>query len=399
MAKKIQLGQRLKVCHLTWTDNDLQAIIEQRLRYFSANRARPYKRLAELSPEIDDLDARLIKIANGNPRDLILLCDYLILEHCRQPITNDNLYFTETDLALAIKRLDNYRGSKQDVTSTPYSPIDSLPTLLSVLIARYDDEQNITDKLWNAFHLTQSTLQFVACILLVLYKQFGETDSTVDEKVRELLFDVQRPPSLGDWNQVLNRVTKLGRSFNTKQVEAIMQFRAHKKLSQALETLISTRNDVAHSRTTPNAKSLSEIHECIEIMLMALKQISLQELVSIEDFDISEHGKVIHNVRIHKGNVLIPKRQAKIFEKNYQRNRIVWHSPESQTSVDLGPFFIFESSSESGSAGEREIYFFERLIDPQHNGKVQIQYTNPISRKTFRSDIFVKELQRLNFLL
>lgn len=399
MVKKSGWEGRLKVYHLRWTNDDMQAIIEQRLRYFSANRSRPYKRLAELAPQIANLDAKLIDAANGNPRDLIMLCDYLITEHCRLPVTDDNLYFTEEDFERARKRLDESRRSRQQVVSMPYSPIDSLPTLLSVLTVRYLDEQSAMEKLWNSFHLTQAVLQFNACVLLTLYKQYSDADSSLDDKLRELVFDAQRPPSMGDWNQVINRITKIKLSVNTSLTDSIYQFRSHKKVGQCLENLINTRNELAHGRLgVPGAKLLSEIHENVETMLAALKQVGTLELVSIEGVEINSEGQIIHNVRVHKGNILLPERQVKNFERNYQRNRIVLYAPDSQGSVDLTPFVISEAPPESKSTNEQEIYFYERLIDSQRNGQIQIQYVNPISRRTLRLDKFVADLQKSNFV-
>lgn len=399
MMNKIRLGERLKVYHLSWTDEDLQAIIEQRLGHFSINRPRPYERLAELS-EIDNLDAKVIKAANGNPRDLVILCDYLIEEHCRLPITNDNLYFTEDDFARALKRLDEYRGDDQRVTNLPHSPIDSLPTWLSVLVARYRDEQNVTDKLWCAFHLTQMSLQFIVCILLTLYSKHGKIDPDLNENLRKLVFEVQHPPSIGSWNQAINRIIKIKSSISNALVNSIAQFRSYKKVGQSLEVLISTRNDFAHGRLgIPGPKLLFEIDEHITVLLTALGQIGPLELVSIEDFDVDPKGQIVHIVRVHKGNVLIPEKHSRVFETNYQRNHIVLFAPGLQVSLDLKPFIVFEIPPEADRTSVREIYFFERLIDSQHNGQIQMQYINPITQRTFRTDVFVSELRNQALIL
>ena len=400
MMDRARLSDRLKSYRLTWTDKDLQVLIEQRLRFFSKNKARPYTRLAELS-DIDDLDNRLIKVAQGNPRTLITLCDYLISEHCRMPITDDHLQLIQQDLDNALRRLTETRSNEQGGARLSYSPIDSLPTPIAVLVAHYREEQNATQKLWHAFGLTQTVLQFVACALLVLYKRCGQTDSELDEKLRRLLFTVENPPSLGDWRQVVDRILKKKDTITSELIESFVQFRSGKDVGQCINGLIESRNAAAHSRLgVPETRKLSEIDDYLDKLLAALEPVSRVQLVSVEGHDVAQSGKIIHSVRVHKGNILVPERQDILFQSNYRRGRVVLHDHASQTDADLWPFLVFEMVSEQTmTEAECAICVYDQIVDPQHTRQFEVQYVNPISGQTFRSSSPIPDLKDMGLIL
>ncbi len=387
---------RLVPYRLSWTNKDLQMVIEQRLRFFSTNQSRPYKRLAELSTGIDNLDSRLIEAAQGNVRTLITLSNYLISEHCRIPITDDNIYLTQNDFDAALKRWQDdiinddmvNEGIMPQVNALPvYSPIDLLPTPIAVLVVRYQNEQNTSQKLWKAFALTQIILQLVAGMLIILYKQYGQKDTELDEKLIQLVFNVEHPPSLGDWRQAIDRILKKKDAIKNRLVEPFVQFRSNKEVGRSVNNLIETRNAMAHGRLSiVETQKLREIDEQLEILLKALEPISHLGLLSVEDYDVNDAGQWTCHMWVHKGNVLVPQRQQFAFERPYPRGRVVLYDPESKVSTSLWPFVIFETPPDLvGMSGEREIYLYDQLIDPQHDGKTAVQYVNPLSGRTLRS--------------
>jgi energy-coupling factor transporter ATP-binding protein EcfA2 len=69
-----------RVYQLEWPDEELRALLRERLRQSSEGR---YNSLGELS-EVGDLDDYVIRPSVGNPRNLIVICDRLFSEHGRK---------------------------------------------------------------------------------------------------------------------------------------------------------------------------------------------------------------------------------------------------------------------------------------------------------------------------
>jgi energy-coupling factor transporter ATP-binding protein EcfA2 len=76
----IEQEQSKRVYNLEWPDDELRALLKERLRQCSDGR---YESLGQLS-EVDGLDDQVIQFSKGSPRELIAICDRLFSEHCRR---------------------------------------------------------------------------------------------------------------------------------------------------------------------------------------------------------------------------------------------------------------------------------------------------------------------------
>jgi hypothetical protein len=78
---------RLHLYHIAWQEGDLEALLGQRLTYFSQEGDRAYTRLGQLC--VDELagsiDKELAALAAGQPRAALILADMLLQAHCAQP--------------------------------------------------------------------------------------------------------------------------------------------------------------------------------------------------------------------------------------------------------------------------------------------------------------------------
>jgi len=72
--------QSKSVYELRWPNDELGALLGERLSSCSEGR---YQSLEQLS-EVDGLDDRVIQLSEGTPRELVAMCNRLFSEHCRR---------------------------------------------------------------------------------------------------------------------------------------------------------------------------------------------------------------------------------------------------------------------------------------------------------------------------
>ncbi len=75
---------RLQFLSVSWTDNSLRRLLQQRLRAFSAGQVQSLAALFDDPSNAQDIDARLVRWAGGSPRTLLELTEELLTIHCRQ---------------------------------------------------------------------------------------------------------------------------------------------------------------------------------------------------------------------------------------------------------------------------------------------------------------------------
>jgi energy-coupling factor transporter ATP-binding protein EcfA2 len=87
--------QSRRVYVLEWPDEELRALLRERLAQCSEGR---YRSLGELS-EVDNLDNRVIELSKGSTRELVAICDRLFSEHSGQsPIDREHLLITRREV-------------------------------------------------------------------------------------------------------------------------------------------------------------------------------------------------------------------------------------------------------------------------------------------------------------
>jgi hypothetical protein len=416
----IRLDDRFIVYELGWSEEDMRLLIERRLRFVSENKDRPYTRLAELSDGIDDLDSQLIAVAQSNPRNLIKLCHYVIEEHCRLPMSADHIQISKESLNKALTRYAGERQSthsqipaegppnkplfdsnplEQKSATSSYQPVDALPTPIAVLAAQYYEEQNPTDKLWQAFGVTQTVLQFTACCLLALYSQYGKKDVNLHERLQSLLFSAEHPPSLGDWRQVTDRIIKQDDLGEITLFQQIKAFRTAKDVGRCITGLIEVRNSMAHGRSTPETQQLYQVNEYLGQLLAGLEPVSLCHLGSIERHTVDDHDDIIHIIRLHRGNLVVPRKLQLRLNKNHKADLAILFEPQSGMSLNLWPFLTYRLPSETGVDDIRsEICLYDQLTDPQKKNQFAAQYVNPITKQTYLSTSLLTDFKSLGFL-
>lgn len=418
----VRLDDRLIVYELQWTEDDLKSLIEGRLRFASEKKDRLYTRLAELSDGIDDLDSQLIVAAHGNPRNLIKLCHYVIEEHCKLPMSEDNIQISKVSVKKALAR---YVGEEKPIISSTseitmhikpnldatvraeqkgvlplYRPVESLPTPIAVLVAQYYEEQNPTDKLWQAFGVTQTILQFIACCLISLYSQYGQKDTQLDERLRSILFLASNPPSLGHWREVVDRMVKKEDLQDLSLFSSIKNFRANKDTGRCINGLIEARNAMAHGRVSvPENQQLFQVNEYLEQLLVGLEPISLHNLGSVERHIVNDNGELMHIVRVHRGNLVIPEKKQFHLNKNHKSDLAILFDPQTGMSANLWPLIAYKIPQDAGADDIKdEICLYDQLIDPQKKNQIAVQYVNPITKQTHLSTSPLADLKAMGYL-
>jgi hypothetical protein len=384
----VRLRDRITVYPLEWPPDKLKELI--RLRLNAASEQIVYESMDQLS-SVPNLDARLVEAAKGNPRTLINLCSRMIDEHCNSH-SSDDTSLDEEDFQKALKALES--PSIETLPRSTYSPIDSLPSPLAVLAAKYLHEGgNAADKkVWSAFKFAQITIQFCTCTLLSLYiKQ--QMNNELNEHLQRLLFNPSRPPSLGDWQQACNRLIKVVNQDLTVPFDEVLRY---KDLQKNFNKLIELRNNVAHGRLSNLAtQTLNEVEEAVQVLFKALKPLSGLEFVSVESVDVNDEGHVLHHVRLHKGNVVQPSTEDVQFVANYPKHSLLLYT-SSEDSVKLSPFIIFECATQP-TLTSREIFLYEQTYQSR-DGQTIIQYTNPVTDHILKNENGDSLLTKYGFL-
>ena len=367
---------RIKQFTLMWTDDDLHKLIRQRLHHFSTNKSRPYTRLAELSRDIDDLDEQLVRAAKGNPRTLLALCNGLISEHCKLPVTEDNLQLTMQDLKHVLANTSlSVPTVPKSVDPTATQP-EALPTPIEVLLLRFKHEQISAQRLMYAFTALQAIIQFVGVTLLALYKKSDSAEPKLDDDIHRLLFTSGKPPSLGSWKMVIELISKRKQVVSSVLMESALVFRNNKDSWIQVGRMIEWRNANAHSRAAD--VSLREIDNSMDVIVGALSGFRQLHLVSVENHTVDDDGTIIHYVKTHMGNIQVPKLEQLKFPTNYKKGHIVLWDPISGSSVDLWPLILYEG--QESLLDERGICIYDRMVGSEARpGSLAVQYVNIVS--------------------
>lgn len=97
----IALNRTKMLYTLTWTSITLRHLLRERLR-LSSNKRPPHVSLGEIS-EANDLDDIVVSISAGSPRQLIAVCNRLLLAHLSQPYDSNRKLITRIEIDQVLK--------------------------------------------------------------------------------------------------------------------------------------------------------------------------------------------------------------------------------------------------------------------------------------------------------
>lgn len=386
-----------------WSPDALRTLIRRRLETCSLPGKRPFSWLAELST-VHDLDEQLIAAAGGNPRRLIQLCDELIAEHCNSTITSDHVQIPQEALTRLLARLPppsqpvaRPTAAADPQPATPHQPsTEDLAALLPTPIAAaYVEYQNggqvIHEKTLRAISLLQVTVQFVGCVLLALCKRTGAPDPTLDEALRKSLFDPHRAPSLGAWWSTIGVMVRQSPALGGPIGDAFALFH-QPEVKSTVSELIQLRNNVTH-RQTFAPDTVRDIAQRLERLLRALGPIGHLTVGSVERHEVNRRRELIHYIRRYRGNVLSPHigqvRFADQAQGPYPTGRVLLYDDDARDAIDLSPFIVVDAN--------KNICLYE-MLKPGAQGRLEIEYIDTRSSRTFRTDEDTDTLRGLGLI-
>jgi len=100
--------------HVTWSDSDLQRLLETRLKAFSDNSISSLDQLSDIG--LKDIDGLLIEQAVGSPRNLIRLGELVFSEHCRL-LADERVEINADDWKRSLRRYWSELGLNMDHTT------------------------------------------------------------------------------------------------------------------------------------------------------------------------------------------------------------------------------------------------------------------------------------------
>jgi DNA-binding winged helix-turn-helix (wHTH) protein len=110
-VEAVTRADRITFRHVVWSDNDLQRLLEARLRAFSDDRISSLSQVSDVG--LKDIDDRLIGQAAGSPRNLIRLGEFVFSEHCRLPV-DERVEIDAQDWDRALRRYRSELGLNMD---------------------------------------------------------------------------------------------------------------------------------------------------------------------------------------------------------------------------------------------------------------------------------------------
>jgi hypothetical protein len=118
-----RLGERIKYYRMSWEENSIQLLLSERLKAFSNGALQDLGQIA--SPDVMNVGQLLAVYANNNPRNLLRLCNYLLIELARHDAThksinkNQKVRITKTIIDEAIASFE-----KDFIHASSYSPFE-----------------------------------------------------------------------------------------------------------------------------------------------------------------------------------------------------------------------------------------------------------------------------------
>jgi hypothetical protein len=255
-TKKIR-RDRLSIQEINLRDQDLGEILNRRLFYCSEGAVTSLDAVCEvaLRGKITNI---LVEYADGNPRHLVLLGQYMLESHCQS--LQDDLLLTQADITAAQVRLHNELAEKiptiekqnvivQEPKDTNVQRVSESwfrhelphPIAFSYLVYERENEANL--RIWKLYELIEACLAYLSLILLAsLVQRLGSETQT---RLKRSGLRLNRT-SLGIWRILLEKLPGMLAGNGARNYFARACQRLVEKHGDFLQDINDERNRSAH---------------------------------------------------------------------------------------------------------------------------------------------------------
>jgi hypothetical protein len=307
---------------ITWSEHDMREILRRRLATYG-----PVQEIDMLcAPELRGLERKLIEVADGNPRRMIRLCDFLLQAHLERPLEQspeelgEGAYlFSRSDWEESLQRIDDVlpieqmdsveqtsvlieRAPPRKKEKEAEQDLESYPAPIALLYLDYRRRQGAFERMGRMLDLFEATAAFVAVILLSQLTEIAGDETA--KKLRSTGVRLRRT-SLGAswlaaWERLPGLCNALGKSYYARRLQSIYsRYREH------LEALRILRNETrGHGATGSEQDALDMVEQYgpqVEKIISALSFLNATQLIKVENIHMQD-GQFSHKVRLYQGS-------------------------------------------------------------------------------------------------
>ena len=362
---------RLLLRRIEWTDKALLEVLHKRLEAFSHYSSLDAVCVPELRGRIEQ---EMLQVANGSPRNLIRLGDFLLLEHCRSPMpkTEQEWLITEEAWEAAKERftaepLVEWLGGKLEERAAvperetepgkvPLSWVAAdFPAPIALVCRDFLNQLAPQRRLKRLLDLFEVTVTFSLFILVCQYAtQMPQEESKTLKRVLGLVLDRISPgAAVGAIGRFSGALTGRGKSYYGRHFQ-----RFYSRNCDSLNAFLELRNMYAHG-ALQNGESYTEIVEErigeLDNLFKELEFLTQTMFIRVENLKSIE-GRFVHQARLYMGD-----------NPNFPWKKVTLPVPlecdkllliNGEVALLLHPFIVEERCEECGS---KEIFFYNRL--------------------------------------
>lgn len=400
---------RLSFETINWTREGLLEILHKRLAVSSSFTIQSLDAVS--APELrGELETSLIEEAQGNPRYLMLLADFLVKTHCDR-LLNDPIVerlvrqlgeeavylLNEVDLAEAMARFHTEvfaLTEAQIAEKSTQQPIEAsgkiavpkpadrvfsdLPAPIAMVYLDYLRRQEPLEKFRRLLDLFEVTVGFISVLLLSQLRALA--GSRTPERLHSADLRLQET-SLGLWIVIWEKLPGLCASLGKSHYAPKLQ-RIYIQEASRLAALHNLRNIFAHGAIRGErdyAEMLEQFDLEIRHLLSQLEFLAQARLVRVKDLKMKD-GRFIHQARIYVGD-----------NPNFPWEYITLDAPlecekmlllKGSDVLSLHPLLVVETCS---TCKQEELFFYQKLED-DHMSYISYHTDHRLVTDRYRAD-------------
>ena len=360
---------RLSTLEILLSEQDLVEILTSRLSYCSEGVVSSLDAVCEVDLRGQIMN-KLARIAEGNPRHLVLLGQYMLENRC-QAIDDDYL-LTKNDLEVATDRLktefktivqDEYiEGvfytaeretdiiNQQPVSENPQEHSrdwfrHELPAPIALSYLVYQRESKAYQRLWKLYELIESSLAYMSLVLLAMLAQNLEDETP--KRIKRSGLRLERT-SLGIWRVTLEKLPGMLSGIGLKSYLARACQRLANDHQEFLQTINDERNRSAHGgpqREQACMEMLDQYDKPLHDFLDNMQFLRNSHLIRVKS--IQKHEEMYRHRCIHYAGDAAVYPTIEINLPNPLDSESLWLVGEDDP-VNLHPWIFTSPSDEIG---------------------------------------------------
>lgn len=314
---------RLSRLEIKLSEQDLVEILTSRLSYCSGGVVSSLDAVCEVGLRGQIMN-ELARIAEGNPRHLVLLGQYMLENRCHAIVDEDDYLLTKNDLEAATNRLKTefqsiipneyiegvfYTADREQEIIIQQPMLENIqehsrdwfrhelpaPIALSYLV--YQRESYAYQRLWKLYELIEASLAYMSLVLLAMLAQ--NLGDETPKRIKRSGLRLERT-SLGIWRIALEKLPGMLSGIGLKSYFARACQRLVNEHKEFLQTINDERNRSAHGGPQPDqacTEMLGQFDDPLHDFLDNTQFLRNSHLIRVES--VQKYGETYRHRCIH----------------------------------------------------------------------------------------------------